>query len=423
MKITIEKVFGREIIDSRGNPTVEAEVGLSDGTYAKASVPSGASTGAFEAIELRDGDKSRYNGKGVTKAVSNINNVIASELCGFSPFDQCAIDCKMIELDGTTNKEKLGANAILAVSLACAKAAAKNLKLPLFRYIGGTYAVRMPVPMMNILNGGAHASNNIDIQEFMIMPVGACCFSEGLRQCCEIYQTLGNILKKNNMSTAVGDEGGYAPSLESDEQAIELIIRAIELSGFSTDNIKIALDAAASEWYREGIYKLPKRKIELSSEKAIEYFEKLVNDYPIISIEHPLSEYDWDGWKEITGRLGDRVRLVGDDLFVTNTKRLKRGIETGAANSILIKINQIGTLTETLEAIDTAQKAGYCTIISHRSGETEDTSIADIAVAVNAGQIKTGAPCRTDRVSKYNRLLRIEGALINSSCYGMTKIR
>lgn len=419
MKITIDKVIGREIIDSRGNPTVEAEVGLSDGTYAKASVPSGASTGAFEALELRDGDENRYFGKGVTKAVENINKIISPSLFGESPFDQCLIDHNMIELDGTQNKENLGANAILAVSLACAKAAAKHLKLPLFRYIGGVYSVRMPVPMMNILNGGAHASNNIDIQEFMIMPIGASCFSEGLRQCCEIYQTLGNILKKNNMNTAVGDEGGYAPNLESDEQAIELIITAVELAGYSTDKIKIALDAAASEWYNDGSYFLPKRKIKLSSEKLTEYFEKLINDYPIISIEDPLSEYDWDGWTTITDKIGNKIRLVGDDLFVTNTKRLKHGIKIGAANSILIKINQIGTLSETLEAIDTAQRAGYSTIISHRSGETEDTSIADIAVAVNAGQIKTGAPCRTDRVSKYNRLLRIESTLINSSRYGL----
>ncbi len=417
MKITIDKVFGREIIDSRGNPTVEAEVGLSDGTYASASVPSGASTGAFEALELRDKDEKRYMGKGVQQAVKNINDIIAPALCGDSPFDQCAIDYKMIELDGTLNKEKLGANAILAVSLACAKAAAKHLRLPLFRYIGGTFAVRMPVPMMNILNGGAHASNNIDIQEFMIMPVGACCFSEGLRQCCEIYHTLGKILKENNMDTAVGDEGGYAPNLESDEEALELIIKAINLAGYTTDNIKLALDAAASEWYREGVYKLPKRKIELTSEKLIDYFEKLTKDYPIISIEDPLSEYDWEGWKSMTERMGDRVSLVGDDLFVTNTKRLTKGIKMGAANSILIKINQIGTLTETLDAIETAQKAGYKTIISHRSGETEDTTIADIAVAVNAGQIKTGAPCRTDRVSKYNRLLRIESTLINTSRY------
>lgn len=419
MKITIEKVIGREIIDSRGNPTVEAEVWLSDGTSAKASVPSGASTGAFEALELRDKDKNRYMGKGVKQAVDNINKIISPALCGDSPFDQCAIDYKMIELDGTLNKEKLGANAILAVSLACAKAAAKNLKLPLFRYIGGTFAVTMPVPMMNILNGGAHASNNIDIQEFMIMPVGACCFSEGLRQCCEIYHTLGNILKKKNMDTAVGDEGGYAPNLESDEEAIELIVTAIDLAGYSTDNIKIALDVAASEWYSEGIYKLPKRKIELSSDKLADYFEKLTNDYPIVSIEDPLSEYDWEGWKLMTQRMGDRVKLVGDDLFVTNTKRLKKGIEMGAANSILIKINQIGTLTETLDAIQTAHKAGYRTIISHRSGETEDTTIADIAVAVNAGQIKTGAPCRTDRVSKYNQLLRIESQLVNTSRYGL----
>lgn len=419
MKITIEKVIGREIIDSRGNPTVEAEVWLSDGTSAKASVPSGASTGAFEALELRDKDKNRYMGKGVKQAVDNINKIISPALCGDSPFDQCAIDYKMIELDGTLNKEKLGANAILAVSLACAKVAAKNLKLPLFRYIGGTFAVTMPVPMMNILNGGAHASNNIDIQEFMIMPVGACCFSEGLRQCCEIYHTLGNILKKKNMDTAVGDEGGYAPNLESDEEAIELIVTAIDLAGYSTDNIKIALDVAASEWYSEGIYKLPKRKIELSSDKLADYFEKLTNDYPIVSIEDPLSEYDWEGWKLMTQRMGDRVKLVGDDLFVTNTKRLKKGIEMGAANSILIKINQIGTLTETLDAIQTAHKAGYRTIISHRSGETEDTTIADIAVAVNAGQIKTGAPCRTDRVSKYNQLLRIESQLVNTSRYGL----
>ena len=419
MKITIEKVLGREIIDSRGNPTVEAEIGLSDGTYAKASVPSGASTGAFEAIELRDNDKSRYMGKGVTKAVENINKVIAPALCGDSPLDQCAIDYKMIELDGTLNKENLGANAILAVSLACAKASAKHLNLPLFRYIGGTFAVRMPVPMMNILNGGAHASNNIDIQEFMIMPVGACCFSEGLRQCCEIYHTLGKILKENNMDTAVGDEGGYAPNLNSDEEAIEVIIKAIEQAGYNTQNIKIALDCAASEWYTGGNYKLPKRGTELTSEQLINYFPDLSNRYPIISIEDPLSEYDWDGWKEITQRLGTKLNLVGDDLFVTNTKRLKKGIEIGAGNSILIKINQIGTLTETLDAIQTAHKAGYNTIISHRSGETEDTTIADIAVAVNSGQIKTGAPCRTDRVSKYNRLLRIESTLINTSRYGL----
>lgn len=418
MNITIDKVFGREIIDSRGNPTVEAEVGLSDGTYAKASVPSGASTGEFEAVELRDND-SRYMGKGVTQAVSNINKIIAPALCGDSPFDQCAIDSKLIELDGTKNKQRLGANAILAVSLACAKAAAGHFRLPLFRYIGGTFAVEMPVPMMNILNGGAHAANNIDIQEFMIMPVNAHCFSDGLRQCCEIYHTLGKILKKNNMPTSVGDEGGYAPNLDSDEQAIELIIKAIEMAGYSTNDIKIALDAAASEWYSDGIYKLPKRREELTSDKLIEYFNRLSLQYPIISIEDPLSEHDWDGWTKITSEIGSRVQLVGDDLFVTNTERLKQGIEFGAANAILIKINQIGTLTETLDAIDTAHKAGYKTVISHRSGETEDTTIADLAVAVNSGQIKTGAPCRTDRVAKYNRLLRIESEIINTSRYGI----
>lgn len=418
MNVTIDKIFGREIIDSRGNPTVEAEVGLSDGTFSKASVPSGASTGVFEAVELRDNDD-RYMGKGVSKAVENINKIIAPALCGDSPFDQCAIDYKMIELDGTPNKEKLGANAILAVSLACAKAAAGHFKLPLFRYIGGTFSLKMPVPMMNILNGGAHAANNIDIQEFMIMPVNAHCFSEGLRQCCEIYHTLGKILKQNNMSTSVGDEGGYAPNLDSDEEAIELIIKAINAAGYSTENIKIALDAAASEWYREGLYKLPKRGVEITSENLIEYFEKLSSKYPIISIEDPLSEHDWEGWKKITSKIGNNVQLVGDDLFVTNTKRLKQGIEMSAANAILIKINQIGTLTETLDAIDMAHKAGYNAIISHRSGETEDTTIADIAVAVNSGQIKTGAPCRTDRVAKYNRLLRIESSIINTSRYGM----
>lgn len=418
MNVTIDKIFGREIIDSRGNPTVEAEVGLSDGTFSKASVPSGASTGVFEAVELRDNDD-RYMGKGVSKAVENINKIIAPALCGDSPFDQCAIDYKMIELDGTPNKEKLGANAILAVSLACAKAAAGHFKLPLFRYIGGTFSLKMPVPMMNILNGGAHAANNIDIQEFMIMPVHAHCFSDGLRQCCEIYHTLGKILKQNNMSTSVGDEGGYAPNLDSDEEAIELIIKAINAAGYSTENIKIALDAAASEWYREGLYKLPKRGVEITSENLIEYFEKLSSKYPIISIEDPLSEHDWEGWKKITSKIGSNVQLVGDDLFVTNTKRLKQGIEMSAANAILIKINQIGTLTETLDAIDMAHKAGYHAIISHRSGETEDTTIADIAVAVNSGQIKTGAPCRTDRVAKYNRLLRIESSIINTSRYGM----
>lgn len=419
MRICIEKILGREIIDSRGNPTVEAEVELSNGICAKAAVPSGASTGAFEAVELRDNDSSRYGGKGVKNAVQNINKIISSKLCEMSPFDQCAIDYAMIELDGTSNKSKLGANAILAVSLACAKAAAKCLNLPLYRYLGGIYAVKLPVPMMNILNGGAHASNNIDIQEFMIMPVGACCFSEGLRQCCEIYHTLGKILKQNNYSVGVGDEGGYAPNLASDEEAIELIISAIREAGYTTDSIKIALDAASSEWYDDGIYHLPKRNIKMRSSELIDYFTELTDKYPIISLEDPLSEYDWDGWQRITNRLGSSVNLVGDDLFVTNTERLKKGISMQAGNAILIKINQIGTLTETMDAVTTAQKAGFDTIISHRSGETEDTTISDIAVAVNSGQIKTGAPNRTDRVCKYNRLLRIEGSLAGSAQYGI----
>ena len=423
LKIKITDVHARQILDSRGNPTVEVEVTAETETTgkkitARESVPSGASTGRFEAIELRDGDKD-YFGLGVQKTVDHVNTKIREMLLGMNVLEQAKLDRTMVELDGTDNKGNLGANAILGVSLACAKAAAKNLRLPLFRYIGGTYSVRMPVPMMNILNGGAHASNNIDIQEFMIMPVGARCFSEGMMQCCEIYHTLGKILKENNMSTGVGDEGGYAPSLKSDEDAIEYIIKAIEKTGYTTDEIKIALDAASSEWYSDGKYILPKRGDSLSSDELINYFDKLCSDYPIISLEDPLSEHDWDGWQNITSKIGNKVQLVGDDLFVTNTKRLKKGIELGAGNAILIKINQIGTLTETLDAIDTAHKAGYRTIISHRSGETEDTTIADIAVAVNSGQIKTGAPCRTDRVAKYNRLLRIESAIVNTSTYGL----
>lgn len=417
MKITINSVVGRQIIDSRGNPTVEATVGLTDGTFAYAAVPSGASTGAYEAVELRDGGDD-FNGKGVKKAVTNISKVIAPELCGMSPFDQCMIDKKLIELDGTDNKKNLGANAVLAVSVAVAKAAAKSLRLPLFKYLGGVYSVKLPVPMMNILNGGAHAANNIDIQEFMIMPVGADTFSDGLKQCCEIYHSLGKILSKKGMATAVGDEGGFAPNLETDEEALELIMQAICNAGYSTENTKIAIDAAASEWFNEGIYHLPKRDVAFTTNEIVDYFENLCKKYPIISIEDPLSEYDWEGWQEITNRLGSAVQLVGDDLFVTNTERLCYGISIGAGNSILIKMNQIGTLTETFEAIDTAQKAGYTTVISHRSGETEDTTIADIAVAVNAGQIKTGAPCRTDRVCKYNRLLRIESLIKGSSVYG-----
>lgn len=417
MKITINSVVGREIIDSRGNPTVEATVSLTDGTFANAAVPSGASTGAYEAVELRDGGE-RFGGKGVKKAVANISKVIAPELCGMSPFDQCRIDKKLFELDGSKNKKNLGANAVLAVSVAVAKAAAKSLRLPLYRYLGGIYSVKLPVPMMNILNGGAHAANNIDIQEFMIMPVGAETFSDGLQQCCEIYHRLGKILSQKGMAASVGDEGGFAPNLETDEEAIELIIEAIANAGYNTDNTKIAIDAAASEWYSDGIYHLPKRNSVLKTSDLIDYFENLCSKYPIISIEDPLSEYDWEGWQNITQRLGSQIQLVGDDLFVTNTERLCKGISIGAGNSILIKMNQIGTLTETFEAIDTAQKAGYTTVISHRSGETEDTTIADIAVAVNAGQIKTGAPCRTDRVCKYNRLLRIENLIKGSSVYG-----
>ena len=418
--LEIEKVIGREILDSRGNPTVEAEVYLIDGTVGRGTAPSGASTGEFEALELRDNDKARYLGKGVSKAVENINTVINDAIVGMNASDIYAIDKAMIKADGTKDKSKLGANAILAVSIACCRAASISLDIPLYRFLGGASGNRLPVPMMNIINGGCHAlSSGLDVQEFMIMPVGARCFSEGMMQCCEIYHTLGKILKENNMSTGVGDEGGYAPSLKSDEDAIEYIIKAIEKTGYTTDEIKIALDAASSEWYSDGKYILPKRGDSLSSDELINYFDKLCYDYPIISLEDPLSEHDWDGWQNITSKIGNKVQLVGDDLFVTNTKRLKKGIELGAGNAILIKINQIGTLTETLDAIDTAHKAGYRTIISHRSGETEDTTIADIAVAVNSGQIKTGAPCRTDRVAKYNRLLRIESAIVNTSTYGI----
>lgn len=411
----IEKVCGLEIIDSRGNPTVQCQVTLCDGTTAVASVPSGASTGEFEAVELRDNDN-RYNGKGVKTAVENINSTIGLNLYGKNVLNQIEIDRLMCQLDGTENKSKLGANATLAVSLAVAKAAAKYLGLPLYKYLGGILPNKLPVPMMNILNGGAHADNNVDIQEFMIMPVGACCFKEGLRQCCEIYHKLGSILKAEGLSTAVGDEGGFAPNLESDEAAIELIIRAITEAGYNTENTKIALDVASSEWYSNGDYTLPKRNKTMSSLQLIDWLQWLVNKYPILSIEDGLSEHDWKGWQELTQRLG-KIQLVGDDLFVTNTKRLQQGISLKAGNSILIKINQIGTLTETFEAIETAHKAGYTAVISHRSGETEDTTIADIAVAVNSGQIKTGAPCRTDRVAKYNRLLTIENELGDIASY------
>lgn len=415
----ISDVIAREIIDSRGNPTVQADVILSDGTIGRASVPSGASTGAFEAHELRDEDN-RYMGKSVSKAVENVNTVIKDALVTRSPLSQIDIDTVMINLDGTENKSNLGANAILAVSLANAKASAKSLNLPLYKYLGGIYAHRLPVPMMNILNGGAHASNNVDIQEFMIMPVGACCFKEALRQCCEIYHTLGGILKKQGKATAVGDEGGFAPDLKSDSEAIELIIEAIETAGYNTNDVKIALDVASSEWYANGEYKLPKRQQILTTDKLISYIESLANDYPIISVEDPLSEYDWKGWSVLTERIGKKVQLVGDDLFVTNRKRLDKGIQVGAGNSVLVKINQIGTLTETMDTILRAQTAGYTTVISHRSGETEDTTIADLAVAVNSGQIKTGAPARTDRTCKYNRLLQIEEELKNTAEYGIS---
>ena len=415
----ISDVIAREIIDSRGNPTVQADVILSDGTIGRASVPSGASTGAFEAHELRDEDN-RYMGKSVSKAVENVNTVIKDALGTRAPLSQIDIDTVMINLDGTENKSNLGANAILAVSLANAKASAKSLNLPLYKYLGGIYAHRLPVPMMNILNGGAHASNNVDIQEFMIMPVGACCFKEALRQCCEIYHTLGGILKKQGKATAVGDEGGFAPDLKSDSEAIELIIEAIETAGYNTNDVKIALDVASSEWYANGEYKLPKRQQILTTDKLISYIESLANDYPIISVEDPLSEYDWKGWSVLTERIGKKVQLVGDDLFVTNRKRLDKGIQVCAGNSVLVKINQIGTLTETMDTILRAQTAGYTTVISHRSGETEDITIADLAVAVNSGQIKTGAPARTDRTCKYNRLLQIEEELKNTAEYGIS---
>ncbi len=417
MNTKIKKILAREIIDSRGNPTVEAQVVTETGVCAIASVPSGASTGEFEAVELRDNDD-RYMGKGVKKAVSNITEIISPELCGMSVLSQKRIDKTMIELDGTENKSKLGANATLAVSLACAKAGAKILNIPLYRYIGGVNAHTLPVPMMNILNGGAHASNNIDIQEFMIMPVKAESFSEGLRQCCEIYHILGAILKSEGKSNGVGDEGGFAPDLDSDEQAIEYILRAVEKAGYTTSDIKIALDVAASEWYEDGFYRMPKRNIRMNTNDMIAYVENLCVNYPIISVEDALSEHDFKGFSKLTERLGERIQLVGDDLFVTNTKRLRKGIELCAANSILVKVNQIGTLSEALEAVQCAHRASYTAVISHRSGETEDTTISDIAVALNAGQIKTGAPCRTDRVSKYNRLLRIEEELGAVSAYG-----
>lgn len=404
----ISSVKGYQVLDSRGNPTVAVKVCLTDGSCGFAISPSGASTGMYEAHELRDGVSDRYLGRGVKKAVWGINNEISEKLIGKSPFNQREIDELLIELDGTENKSRLGANAILAVSLAVAKAAAEAKKIPLYKYIGGANASLLPRPMLNILNGGAHAANNIDIQEFMIIPYVCENFSEGLRMCTEIYHSLGKILKERNMSSGVGDEGGFAPNLESDEQAIEIIVKAIKKAGYTTDEIKIGLDVASSEWYKDGHYLLPKRNKKMTAEELISYYEELMEKYPIISIEDGLSENDWDGWRKLTKKLGDKLQLVGDDLFVTNTKKLQKGIEMGCGNSILVKLNQIGTLTETLDVIELAKQNGYTAVISHRSGETEDTTIADLAVAVNAGQIKTGAPCRTDRVAKYNRLLIIE---------------
>ncbi len=416
----IEEVVAREVLDSRGNPTVEVEVYLEDGSIGRAIVPSGASTGAFEAVELRDGDKSRYLGKGVLQAVSNVNDIIADEVIGMNPFDQVAIDKLLLELDGTPNKAKLGANAILGVSLAVANAAADSLGLPLFQYIGGVNGKVLPVPMMNILNGGKHADNNVDIQEFMIMPVGAPNFREALRMCAEVFHNLRNVLKSKGMNTAVGDEGGFAPNLESNADAIANIVEAIEKAGYVPgQDIKIALDVAATEIYNEEekTYFLEGEGIKKTAAEMVEYYAELCEKYPIISIEDGLAEDDWEGWALLTEKLGDRVQLVGDDLFVTNTERLARGIKAGTANAILIKVNQIGTLTETLDAIEMAKQAGYTAVVSHRSGETEDTTIADLVVAINAGQIKTGAPSRTDRVAKYNQLLRIEELLGETSQY------
>lgn len=419
-KPQITKCCAREILDSRGFPTVEATVFLSDGTVGVASVPSGASTGIYEAHEKRDQNTKRYNGKGVIDAVCGVCKVISPAICGISASEQYELDRVLISLDGTDNKSKLGANAILAVSLAAARAAANWYHIPLYRYLGGINSCRLPVPMMNILNGGAHASNNVEIQEFMIVPIGLERFSESIRAGSEIYHELGKLLREKGMLTTVGDEGGFAPNLDSDEQAIELIIEAISRAGYSTKEVKIALDAAASEWYsKDGEYLMPKTQKAYSKDELVKYWEALCQKYPIMSIEDALDQRDFDGWHNITKSLGDNTMLVGDDLFVTNTKRLNEGISKGAANSILIKPNQIGTLSETLEVIHKAKNSGYKFIISHRSGETEDTTIADISVAVNSPFIKTGAPCRSERVAKYNRLLRIEASLNSSGRYGI----
>lgn len=407
----IKKVIGREIIDSRGNPTVEAEIILSDGSVGTGAAPSGASTGEFEALELRDQDPSRFGGKGVSKAVENINTLIADAITGMNAADIYAVDQAMIDLDHTKDKSKLGANAILAVSIACSRAAAVSLHLPLYHFLGGLQANRLPLPMMNILNGGAHAANTVDVQEFMIMPAGASSFREGLRWCTEVFHTLASILKKKGLATSVGDEGGFAPDLKSDEEAIEYILEAVKAAGFQPGkDFVLAIDAASSEWKGSaaGEYILPKSGQKFTSRELIDHWKKLIEKYPIFSLEDGLDEEDWDGWKLMTSELGHKIQLVGDDLFVTNTERLQKGIQLGCANSILIKLNQIGTVSETLEAIKMAHEAGYTAIVSHRSGETEDTTIADLAVALNTCQIKTGAPSRTERVAKYNQLLRIE---------------
>jgi len=417
MSIIVD-VFAREVLDSRGNPTVETEVILDDGSMGRAIVPSGASTGAHEAVELRDGDKKRFGGKGVLKAVENVNEIIASEVIGMDATRQVEIDKLMIELDGTPNKAKLGANAILSVSLATARAAADCLAIPLYQYIGGVNARELPVPMLNILNGGKHADNNVDIQEFMVVPAGASNFAEALRMGVETYHALKKVLGDKGLATAVGDEGGFAPNLPSNEAAIEAILEAIKAAGYKAGkDMFIALDTAATELFKNGKYYMQGNKKGMTSEDMIDFYARLVKDYPIISIEDGLAEDDWAGWKKLTDKLGKKVQLVGDDLFVTNTERLAQGIKTGTCNSILIKVNQIGTLTETLETMEMARKAGYTCVISHRSGETEDSTIADIAVATNAGQIKTGAPARTDRVAKYNQLLRIEQDLDEYSLY------
>lgn len=419
--LEIEKVIGREIMDSRGNPTVEAEVYLADGTVARGTAPSGASTGEFEALELRDGDKSRYLGKGVQKSVENINTIINEAIRGLDASDIYAVDKAMIEADGTKDKSKLGANAILAVSIACCRAAATAMDIPLYRFLGGVSGNRLPVPMMNIVNGGCHAlSSGLDVQEFMVMPVGAPSFKEGLRWCSEVFHALASILKERGLATSVGDEGGFAPALASDEEAIETILEAVKKAGYEPEkDFMIAMDAASSEWKtkEKGKYKLPKAGTVYTSEELIEHWKKLVEKFPIISIEDALDEEDWEGWKKLTAELGDKVQLVGDDLFVTNTKRLSKGISLGCGNSILIKLNQIGSVSETLEAIKMAHEAGYTAIASHRSGETEDTTIADLAVALNTCQIKTGAPSRSERVAKYNQLLRIEEQLGSAAVY------